>query len=142
MKLTLNDYISIFIHQTDLLLTNYIKNKLVPHNLAPEQNLIMMVLWEQDGITQNNIAKKLGKDKTNIARMVYNLEQKGFIQRVNDEKDKRISIVYLTESGKKLANRIIPITEEFNELVCKGITNEELLEVKRILIKMRANVEW
>ena len=141
MKLTLNDYISIFIHQTDLLLTNHIKNKLAPHSLAPEQNLIMMVLWEQDGITQNNIAKKLGKDKTNIARMVYNLEQKGFIQRVNDEKDKRISIVYLTESGKKLANRIIPITEEFNELVCKGITNEELLEVKRIITKMRANVE-
>ncbi|MFC3883858.1 MarR family winged helix-turn-helix transcriptional regulator [Bacillus songklensis] len=141
LKLSLSDYISIFIHQTDLTLTNHIKNKLAPNNLAPEQNLIMMVLWEQDGLTQNEIAKKLGKDKTNIARMVYNLEQKGFIQRVSGEEDRRLSRVYLTDEGKKLGDLIIPITEEFNELVCKGISNEELIEVRRILAKMRANVE-
>lgn len=140
MKLTLNDYISIFIHQTDLTLTNYIKNKLAPNNLAPEQNLIMMVLWEQDGLTQNKIAKKLGKDKINITRMIYNLEQKGFIKRISGKEDKRLSTVYLTEKGKNLANTIIPITEEFNEIVCKGISNEELLEVRRILSKMQVNV--
>ncbi|GAA3321409.1 hypothetical protein GCM10020331_037130 [Ectobacillus funiculus] len=58
MKLTLDDYISIFIHQTDLALTSCVKDRLAPFNIAPEQNLIMMLLWEQDGLTQNELAEK------------------------------------------------------------------------------------
>lgn len=141
LKFSFQDYISIFIHQTDLTLTNYIKNKLAPTNLAPEQNLIMMLLWEKDGLNQNEIAEKLRKDKTNIARMVYNLEQKGFIRRVCGEQDRRSLFVYLTDKGKELGNYVIPIAEEFNDLVCHGVTQEELIELRRILSKMCANVQ-
>lgn len=139
--LPLQEYISIFIHQTDLALTNYIKSKLAPFHLAPEQNLIMMLLWEKDGLNQNEIAEKLKKDKTNIARMVYNLEQKGFIRRVTGEHDRRSLKVFLTNEGKNLGNQVIPISEDFNRLVSKGITNEELSELRRILTKLCSNVE-
>ncbi len=118
MKL-LDEYISIFIHQTDLTLTSYIKKQLAPYNLAPEQNLVMMLLWEKDGLTQNEIAELLVKDKTNVARMLFNLEQKGFIRRACPKNDRRSLIVYLTEEGKQLGNHIIPLTEKFNELVKK-----------------------
>ncbi len=140
LKMPLDDYISIFIHQADLSLTNYVKSKLAPFNLAPEQNLVMMILWEKDGLTQNEIGEKLNKDKTNIARMVFNLEQKGFIRRVN-ENDRRSLRVYLTEKGQELGHQVIPIAEEFNRLVCAGITSEELMEFKRILTKMCSNVQ-
>ena len=141
MKLFLRDYIGILIHQTDLAFTNYVKKELAPFNLAPEQNLIMMLLWEQDGLNQNEIAEQLNKDKTNIARMVFNLEQKGFIRRICSEQDRRSLKVYLTDEGKELGNHVIPIAEEFHEIVCKGISNEELQEVRRILLKMCANVQ-
>ncbi|GAB7053262.1 MULTISPECIES: MarR family winged helix-turn-helix transcriptional regulator [unclassified Paenibacillus] len=139
MKL-LDEYISIFIHQTDLTLTSYIKKQLAPYNLAPEQNLVMMLLWEKDGLTQNEIAELLVKDKTNVARMLFNLEQKGFIRRACPKNDRRSLIVYLTEEGKQLGNHIIPLTEKFNELVKNEITNEELKELKRILTKISHNV--
>jgi DNA-binding MarR family transcriptional regulator len=141
LKLSFDDYISIFIHQTDLTLKNYMKNKLAPSNLAPEQTLIMMLLWEKDGLSQNDIAEKLNKDKTNIARMVLNLEQKGFIRRVSGGKDWRTLEVYLTDEGKELSNDVIPIADEFNELVCRGISNEEIILLKKILSKMCANVQ-
>ncbi|RFU67524.1 MarR family transcriptional regulator [Peribacillus saganii] len=137
--LSWGDYISIDIHQTDLKLTSYIKNKLAPFNLAPEQNLILMLLWELDGLSQNDIAEKLDKDKTNIARMVLNLERKGFIKRTVSQHDRRSLKVNLTEKGRALGNKIIPITEEFNHLVTHGITEEELKELSRILKKMREN---
>jgi len=141
LKLSFNDYISIFIHQTDLLLTNYVKNQLAPFNIAPEQNLIMMVLWEKDGLTQNEVGQKVDKDKTNIARMATSLEQKGFIKRSTCPYDRRSQRLYLTEQGRKLGETVIPIAEEFNNMVCKGISNEELSEVKRILSIMRKNVQ-
>jgi len=141
MKLSLDDYISIFIHQTDLALTGCVKDRLAPFNIAPEQNLIMMLLWEQDGLTQNELAEKLDKDKTNIARMVANLEEKEFIRRVVSQYDRRSLKVYLTQKGKELGDSVIPIAEEFHDRICNGITAEELKELRRILTKMRANVK-
>ncbi|OLN21747.1 MarR family transcriptional regulator [Domibacillus antri] len=141
MKISFLDYISITIHQTDLKLTGWVKDKLAPFNLAPEQNLIMMLLWEKDGRTQNEIADKLDKDKTNITRMLASLEQKGFIKRSMIPDDRRSLRVCLTDEGKKLECEIIPITEEFHRMVTKGITEDELTEVRRILLKMRQNVQ-
>ncbi|RSK25893.1 MarR family transcriptional regulator [Bacillus sp. HMF5848] len=141
MKLSIHDYISIKIHHTDLKLTGFIKSKLEPFNLAPEQNLIMMLLWEKDGLTQNQIVESLDKDKTNIARMAANLENKDFIKRVQCNNDRRSVRLYLTDKGKKLGEKVIPIAEEFNAIVCKGITEEELLQVEKVLSKMNANVQ-
>lgn len=141
MEISFNDYISIMIHQTDLTLTSYIKAKLAPLNIAPEQNLILLLLWEKDGLSQNEIAKRLDKDKTNIARMLSNLEKKELISRLINETDGRSFNVYLTEKGIKLGEQVYPITEEFNRIVCSGITSEELQIVNEVLLKMQQNVE-
>ncbi|MFV8829140.1 MarR family winged helix-turn-helix transcriptional regulator [Alkalihalobacterium sp. APHAB7] len=141
MKLSLHDYISIKIHQTDLHLTSYIKAKLEAFNLAPEQNLVMMLLWEQDGLTQNQISQKLNKDKTNIARMASNLEKKGFISRVNCNDDRRSVKLFLTTEGKDLGEKVVPITEEFNDVVVKDISKEELEQLEKTLTKMSKNVD-
>lgn len=141
MKFSFSDYISILIHQTDLTLTNGIKAKLSPLNLAPEQNLILMLLWEQDGLSQNEIAKGLNKDKTNIARMINSLEKKGFIRRQCSKTDARSFHINLTENGKQLSKMVYPIIEEFNRIVRSGIMQEELETVEKVLMKIRQNVE-
>ena len=141
MKIAFQDYISIKLHKTDLTLTNCVKAKLEPYNLAPEQNLIMMLLWEQDGLYQHQIVSRLEKDKTNIARMASNLEKKGFIKRIHCLDDRRSLKLYLTSCGKKLGEEVIPLAENFNEVVCKGISKEELLQMEKILEKINKNVQ-
>ncbi|OIK12992.1 MarR family transcriptional regulator [Bacillus sp. MUM 116] len=141
MNLFLRDYIGIKIHKTDLNLTSLIKSKLEHYNLAPEQNLIMMLLWEKDGLTQNQLGEILNKDKTNIARMASNLEAKGFIKRVCNQCDRRSLELHLTACGKELGKQIIPITEELNEIICKGISKEDLETLERILSKINENVQ-
>ncbi|MFA9558851.1 MarR family winged helix-turn-helix transcriptional regulator [Evansella sp. AB-rgal1] len=141
MNLSLQDYISIKIHQTDLHLTSYIKNKLEALNIAPEQNLVMMLLWEKDGLTQNQISIRLKKDKTNIARMASNLEQKGFISRVQCQNDRRSIKLFLTSRGKELGEKVIPIAESFHEMVVKDISKEELEQLEKTLAKISKNVD-
>jgi MarR family transcriptional regulator, organic hydroperoxide resistance regulator len=140
VNIKFKDYISIKIHKTDLNLTSYIKSMLEDFNLAPEQNLVMMLLWEKDGLTQNQLAENLGKDKTNIARMASNLEKKGFIKRTSCQDDRRSLKLYLTDTGKILGEKVLPITEEFNSLVCKNISSEEIAELERLLNKINTNV--
>lgn len=140
MKLLFRDYISIKLHKTDLHLTSFIKMKLEPYNLAPEQNLIMMLLWEQEGLTQNQLVDYLNKDKTNIARMASSLEKKGFIRRVHCTNDRRSVRLYLTEAGQDLGKVVIPIAEEFNEIVCQGLSQKDLIHLEKVLSIMNKNV--
>ena len=141
MNLRFQDYISIKIHQTDLNLTKYIKSKLDQFNLAPEQNLVMMLLWEQDGLTQNELAEKLNKDKTNIARMASSLEKKGYVKRAHPKEDRRSLMLLLTKNGKELGEQVIPVAEEFNEVVTNGLSEDELTELERLLSKIDQNVQ-
>lgn len=117
------------------------KAQLEPFNLAPEQSLIMLLLWEEDGLTQYQLAKHLNKDKTNIARMCANLERKGFIYRVNCKDDRRSIKLFLTPLGKQSKERIIPITEKFNDIVCENLTSDEINQLEHLLTKINDNVE-
>lgn len=141
LNLSFQDFISIKLHQTDLNLTNYIKAQLEPYHLAPEQNLIMMLLWEKEGLMQNQLAEFLNKDKTNITRMAFSLEKKGLVNRMNCKDDRRSVRLYLTEMGKKLGEEVLPIIEKFNETVCNGITKEELSLLEKVLAKINQNVQ-
>ena len=142
MSFFLEEYVKYIIHQADLALTGYAKSLLEPYNLAPEQNFIMLVLWNhKNGISQNEIAELLNKDKTNIARMIVTLENKGLIRRSVNNIDRRSYDVYLTEKGDELRSKIIPITLDANKQIIKGLTKEELDEVKRILMKIMENVK-
>ncbi|OXS75680.1 MarR family winged helix-turn-helix transcriptional regulator [Domibacillus enclensis] len=141
MNIALKEYISIFIHQTDLNITSCVKERLACFNLAPEQNLIMMLLWERDGRTQQELSEQLEKDKTNITRMLSSLEQKGFVKKRMESCDRRSIRVFLTEKGKELECQVIPVTEEFHRLATAGITEEELAIVRRVLSKMSQNVK-
>ncbi|MFP3416450.1 helix-turn-helix domain-containing protein, partial [Bacillus sp. SIMBA_074] len=76
MKSKMDDIIGLYIHRLDLKITSLLRSKLEPFQLAPEQHLILMLLQERDGLTQNEIAQELDKDKTNITRMVSSLEKK------------------------------------------------------------------
>nr|WP_203362071.1 MarR family transcriptional regulator [Bacillus sp. REN10] len=141
MNPSLDEYISIYLHQTDLLITSEVKNRLAPFNIAPEQNLVMMLLWRKDGLSQQEIAEKLQKDKTNIARMLLNLEQKGFIRRVCCQHDRRSLKVFLTDKGADLKASVIPIAEEINKQLYKGISEKDLQIVRSVLSKMRENLQ-
>ncbi|MCA1022206.1 MarR family winged helix-turn-helix transcriptional regulator [Halobacillus litoralis] len=141
MNLRVEDYISIKLHQTDLKLTSEIKSRLQPYNLAPEQNLVMMLLWEKDGLTQNQLSEKLGKDKTNIARMVVNLEGKGFIERKFCPNDRRSLEVYLTECGRKLKEEVVPVSEAFNADVTEGLSKQDLEHLDQVLTKILNNIK-
>lgn len=79
--MNLDDNVGVLIRNADLTITSYVRKHLEPYNLAPEQNLIMRMLWNEDGISSTELVSHLNKDKANIARMIASLEGKGFIKK-------------------------------------------------------------
>ena len=135
------DNIGVFIHTIDLEITNYVNNRLASYKLTSEQNLIMAILWEQEGISQNEISAKLNKDKASIARMVSALEKKGYIRREVCPSDRRSVEIYLTAEGRELGSEVIPINKEILQVITRGMTIEDITELHTLLLKIRDNVK-
>jgi len=137
----LDEYIGVIVKRTDLKLNSYYQKVVNPFNITIDQWMILVVLWENEGITQNELAERTYKDKTNIARMLYTMEEKGFIYRVTDKKDRRSLHVYLSESGKKLKDEVLPVSIEAYRQTVKGLSEEEVDQFRYLLNKIYDNVK-
>ncbi|UGB28740.1 MarR family winged helix-turn-helix transcriptional regulator [Metabacillus sp. B2-18] len=137
--MNLDDHIGIFVRNAHLSISSYVKKQLEPFNLAPEQTLIMMMLWKKNGIYPNELSTELNKDKANIARMIVSLEKKGYIIREDDPSDKRTFKVYLTKEGKHLESLVVPVLRKTNNTVINGIPEEKLVDMQNLISKMINN---
>lgn len=70
--------------------------------LTYPQYLVMLVLWEQDGVGLNDIGARLHLDSGTLTPLLKRLESQGFVKRRRSEEDERRIVVELTPAGRKL----------------------------------------
>lgn len=70
--------------------------------LTYPQYLVMLVLWENEGITVNDIAQKLVLNTNTVTPLLTRMEKMNLLQRVSDTADKRKVMIKLTEKGKAM----------------------------------------
>lgn len=140
MRAPIANHIGIMIRDMDLMITQYVKRRLAPYQLAPEQNLIMLTLWDTEGMTPNELSERLNKDKAGITRMIDSLVHKGFVRRDTDRKDARSFRLFLTEAGRELGQRVIPVVDDISSVLLSGITEEETAALAGIFAKIGRNL--
>ena len=69
--------------------------------IYPGQIPVLGLLAHKDGLSQREIAEKLHIKPPTVNVTVQRLEKAGFLYREADEKDQRISRIYMTEKGKQ-----------------------------------------
>ena len=98
------------------------------------QYLVLMVLWEKDGLPVNDIAKKLILNTNTITPLLKRMEQQGLISRSRSDKDERKVLVQLTENGKRLQENASQIPEELVKRLSDGdIKLDDLVKLKESL---------
>ncbi len=118
---------------------NLFKNT-VKLDITSEQFGIIFILYYRDGLYQSQVAKLLKKDRPNITRMVDILEKKGYITRKKDNENKRIIKLFITEAGKKTAQRLEPLRKEFYKNMVDGFSDDDIRVLYNLLEKIRNNM--
>ena len=77
--------------------------------LTYPQYVVMLVLWEHDGLTVSEIGERLYLDSGTLTPLLKRLESSGYISRLRDAADERRVLIQLTASGRKLKARAAPI---------------------------------
>ena len=90
------------LYSASLAMTQLYKPLLEPLGLTYPQYLIMLILWEHDGVSLKDIGAKLGQKSGALTPVLKRLEQDGRVERIRDEKDERALNIRLTEKGKAL----------------------------------------
>ena len=109
--------------------------------LTAEQWGIINFLLEKDGINQNQIGKLINKDHTCVSRLVDTLIKKGIIEKSSSAEDKRVNLIYLTETGKELRDNIVGTVEHSLDKVFQNVSEEEKEIFSIVLDKIIKNLE-
>lgn len=107
--------------------------------LSAGQFFVLMVLADEQGITQDHLAGILLIDKGSIARAVNVLEEKGIVKRITDENNRRAVKLYLTETGNKLIPDVVKIDREWEEAAFSGLSETERKQAKLLLYRISEN---
>ena len=89
-------------------------------------------ICKKPGISQEELARHICVDKSNVTRQVFNLENLGYIQRVQSQKDKRVIEIYPTAKALEILPYVKEVVKFWNEYVTQDLSDEEL----KVLMKM------
>jgi DNA-binding MarR family transcriptional regulator len=113
-----------------------LERELAPLELGPGNYLYLYRLYIQDGSKQQELADRIGVDKAAATRALSRLENKGFVSRRADEKDRRATRVFLTSKGRKLKPQLEQLAVEAMATLTTALETGERLELRRLLAKM------
>ena len=104
------------------------------------QELALFHLWEQEGLTQSQLRNKIGTEASTMSNMLRKLESDEIVYRTPDERDHRITNVYLTDKGKQLREPIMNMWKQHEEELLQGIQPDQLRALHDTLKQMEGNL--
>lgn len=102
--------------------------------LTYPQYLVMLALWEEDGVTIRQLGEQLLLDSGTLSPLVSRLENAGFVSRSRAGEDGRTVRVELTAQGRDLREKAAGIQCSLLEKL--DLPPEDLLELRRLARKV------
>lgn len=104
------------------------------------QEMVLQHLWQEDKLTQSDLANKIGVQIQTIHKMIRRMEKAGLVTKQADENDGRVSRVHLTDKGHALQPRVEGAWNQLEQQTLADFTVEEQDILKRLLQKLEANL--
>jgi MarR family transcriptional regulator, lower aerobic nicotinate degradation pathway regulator len=95
------------------------------HGVTADQFVLLACLAEQDGITQQELARRASSDPSTIRAMLVLLEGRGLVSRERQPDDRRTRLVTLTAKGRRLAQRLWRTSEPIRARMLSGFSDDE-----------------
>ena len=112
---------------------------LAPLGLTYPQYLVLLCLWEEDGVTVSRLGERLQLDSGTLTPLLKRMEKEGLVTRRRDRKDERKVILTLASQGRKLKARA---PEVMNGIFCSlGASREEITRVRTSVKKLISKLE-
>ena len=104
------------------------------------QGRIMFVLWQNDGISIKELAKKTHLKKSTLTSMLDRLEKMGYIRRQRSKKDRRKILIKRTEKDRTMEKEYVEVSEEITRLYYNGFSKSQIVDFEKDLERILNNL--
>ena len=118
------------------LFANALHERIRPLGLAPAQFMTLLELWEEDGLTQKDLVRRLDIEQATMANTLKRMERDGLIVRQENPTDRRAQLIRLTDKARSLQDDATAAANEVNGTALSGLSEDE----RRAFIKTMARV--
>lgn len=116
------------------------KKMFVQYDLAPWQAGILFILHKDGEMSQRKLAERLNQTPPSVTAAIQKMEKLGYIRRMPKPGDQRVMMLSLTEKGKTYLQGIFDVGHQMEEMAFRGMSLEEKLLLKRLLLQVRDNL--
>lgn len=111
------------------------------YDLTKGQYLYLVRICENPGIIQEKVAEMIKVDRTTASRAIKKLEINGFIEKKDDEQNKKIKKLFPTEKGKNVYPFIKRENDYSNSVALEGFSESEIEIIFNLIQRVRKNIE-
>ena len=138
-NLKLDDQLCFSIYAAGHAFNRFYKPLLAPLGLTYPQYLVLLTLWEQDGLPLRAIGERLGLDSGTLTPLLKRMEDAGLVSRQRDSADERLVRIHLSPRGKKLEAK----AERFPPQIgaAASCSAAELGVLRKLLFRLRDDLD-
>ncbi|KEC85252.1 MULTISPECIES: MarR family winged helix-turn-helix transcriptional regulator [Acinetobacter] len=137
-NLNLDHQLCFLVYSTNLALNQLYRKLLTPLGLTYPQYLVMLVLWEKDGLTVSEIGEKLFLESSTLTPLLKKLQSNGIVNRERSTKDERQVIISLTVQGHALKLKAVDIPLQVAQASACDL--DSITQLKDLLSNLRENI--
>lgn len=108
------------------------------HDLTYPQYLVLLVLWEREGLTVKEIGTRLFLDSGTLTPLLQRLEASGRVRRARDRRDERQVSIFLTPEGRRLREPLACLPDRAGGMT--GLDPEERRALLDTLVALRTGL--
>lgn len=109
--------------------------------LFPNQEIMLIQLWVSDGLSQKTLAGMLCVSHATVAKTVIRMERAGLVERRTSAVDRRITLVYLTQAGRDMHDRIIEAWRRLDEITTRELNGEDRASYLAAVARIRRSLD-
>ncbi|XXJ21637.1 MarR family winged helix-turn-helix transcriptional regulator [Desulfovibrio caledoniensis] len=110
--------------------------RLLPYNVRPGYLEIFFRLWDQDHITQKALHQGMDVEQATLSNTLKRMERDGFVLRQRNPKDRRQSVIVLTDTGAGLRKLVLTAIDDLQSVVDHRLSVSDRRYFKKILMQM------
>ena len=137
--LRLDNQVCFALHATSRAFDALYRSLLRDLGLTYPQYLVMLTLWESDGLTVKDLGARLRLDSGTLSPLVKRLESAGLVERRRGREDERSVSVHLTAEGAALKERAAAVPPRVME--ASGLGTDELRDLRGMLLKLTEHLD-
>lgn len=135
------DRMAHLVRDTERAFRRDLQSRLAPHGVPFGHWAFLRILWETDGLTQRELSARAGVMEPTTFAAMKSMEAQGWVTRVQRPDNRKNVYVHLTERGRALKDRLVPLAVQSNQVSMRGLSAADIATARHVLLTMIGNLD-